>query len=287
MVTRGALVAPFVNHYVYEGKRDPVTDVYECLECGHIFFVGFDSAAMQRLYDQYRSERYFKARNVFEPWYTREINAGVGESPEFRQKLIADFIGAIPDPDVLDYGGDRGQFIPKEYPGRYVYEVSGLTPIEGVTAITDLSSNRFAAILCCNVLEHVTDLVGELELLRRCLRPAGTLYIELPSEIPNLSLIGDGHRNWLKLISSCPKLTQLLDAASLACRFKFGLPIPPFGFVKLHEHVRFFTAKSIIAACSAAGLEVLRCSESRYNFTSGRRKMFQVLTRSKMKGSYV
>ena len=52
--------------------------------------------------------------------------------------------------------------------------------VQMVTNATGLSDGAFDAVVCLDVLEHVPDVPGELERIRRCLKPGGVLVVHAP-----------------------------------------------------------------------------------------------------------
>jgi hypothetical protein len=59
-----ALLSPFILDYVLGGAGSPPTRLNECGRCGHRFYRNrFTDAEMAILYQGYRGEHYFEARN--------------------------------------------------------------------------------------------------------------------------------------------------------------------------------------------------------------------------------
>lgn len=113
------------------------------------------------------------------------------DSLEFRKKILSDIIQKYVPQDsisnILDYGGDSGQYIPDIFNSkhRYVYEISDVDPVEGVTRIDnfeDLKDINWDLIMCCHVLEHVSDPKKILDQIFTFLPVNGYLYIEVPYE---------------------------------------------------------------------------------------------------------
>lgn len=117
---------------------------------------------------------------------------------------------------VLDYGGDRGQYIPDEIQTKYVLEVENRTPVTGVTTISSIDDiEPVDLVMCCHTLEHVSYPMNLIRDMKRYLKPHGLIYIEVPDEIENL-------KN------------------------------PEF---KFHEHINLFTADSLVKILNMEGFE--------------------------------
>lgn len=262
-----ALVSPFVASYAL-GARPAPTRLRECTRCGLRFFEDrLTSDEAGRLYGGYRGDRYFAARRRAEPWYSRRLNDGIGASDEqirVRHTLVERFLRARVDVDaigdVLDFGGDRGQLIPPTIgKQRFVYEISGVTPVPGVTGIAsaeDLAGRRFDLILLSHVLEHCSEPRDVLAEVRPLLRSKESLlYVELPLERTDLRFVGRSgwYRRYLDVLRRTGPVLTAVDLYSTAFRVRFGV-LPPLGFMKLHEHVNFFDVRSLRAMLEASGL---------------------------------
>ena len=265
-----ALTAPFIAEYAL---KSPVSlcSLLECGSCSLRFFDHrFEEEELQRLYCGYRGEAYFQARHLHEPWYLRRHNDGTGHAPGIqaaRKAATVAFLRRHTDTGllsrVIDYGGDSGQFIPDDIGiEKHVFEVSDAVPISGVRRISDedqLQDGGYDLVLLNHVLEHSAE---PLELLRRVARlmapGTGILHVEVPREYYNLAWVRQGpdQAGHLAALASHPTLLKWLDFYSTVFRVAVNA-IPPFGFLKLHEHINLFNEQALAKACEAAGLEVL------------------------------
>ena len=267
-----ALISPFILHYAL---KQTVNDV-KLLICDQCTFRWFDQRydedELARLYQGYRGPAYLKARHKYEPWYTQKANDTMGHSLEeinSRINLMTDFISPQVDmtkvENVLDYGGDKGQFIlPAFGKHKYVYEVSGVKPVAGVTSLSSkeiLEKRTYDFLMICHVLEHVPDPRSILDSVLPLLASSESyLYIEVPYEGYDLRWISQSNRYaaYLRLFSKLPGIRTGCDFYSTLFRVKYGI-IPPLGFIKMHEHINFFTQQSLATLLERAGYNVLRC----------------------------
>jgi hypothetical protein len=264
-------VAPFITEYVLSGVAES-SRLFVCRGCGFRFYeTRYDDAEAARLYGDYRGERYFRARHRHEPWYTRALNDDLGKlgGVDARRREIATWLhehrGAISVRDVLDYGGDRGQFLPID-PGlaRFVYDISAVTPDPGVTAFASaeaIGDRTFDAIVLSQVLEHVSDVAAILDHTRALAAPTGALVIvEVPDEHFDLRFVprsGRYQRHIDRVLARQP-FARAFDFYSAAFRVRFGV-IPPLGFPRMHEHLNYFEGDSLRAALTTRGFEVVVC----------------------------
>lgn len=273
-------VAPFIVEYVLESRASS-SRLMECRGCAFRFYeTRFDDAEASRLYADYRGARYFRVRNHHEPWYTRAFNDGLSKTGgiDVRRREVggwlAELAGKKKIRSVLDYGGDRGQFLPVE-PAleRFVYDISGVTPEPGVTAFAreaELEGRTFDAIVVSQVLEHVSDVAHILDHVRTLASPEGAaLIVEVPDEHFNLRLIGRSARYqaYVDRVLATQPFARAFDFYSAAFRTKLGV-IPPLGFPRMHEHINYFDGRSLRSALETRGFEVVSCH--RRTTSSGR-----------------
>lgn len=275
-VTYPAIIAPFVAEYALD-ERPRRTRLVECRGCAFRFFEDrLTDEEVARLYASYRGERYFEVRHRHEPWYTRRANDSTGDGPARRSTIERFVRGSVERVgDLLDFGGDRGQFIPEGIADRrFVYEISGVEPVAGVELIATnaaLEDRRFDLVLLCHVLEHASEPRALLERIRRLLRSdESLLYVEVPFERPALRWLGRGawFERWLDGVRRVRFLLTAVDFYSTAFRHKLEV-VPPLGFVKLHEHINFFGEDSLRAVLRQAGLEPVRVGVERVTTARG------------------
>ncbi|HEY4379469.1 MAG TPA: methyltransferase domain-containing protein [Acidobacteriaceae bacterium] len=266
---RCAVVAPFLAHYAVE-QPPFLCNLLECSACTFRFFdARLDSAEVARLYSGYRGDRYFAERHRWEFWYSRKVNDGIGGDPEeiavrvaAMERLVLPHIESSTVTSVLDYGGDRGQFIPKSLgTQKFVYELSDAVPEPGVNRIAsekELLTKKFDLIMALGVLEHCSEPADVLKQLRSCLNPGAFLCVGVPHERYGIAFAGKGslYRSYLKLLLSFAPALVAVDFYSAASRIRLGM-IPPFGLLKCHEHLNYFNHKSMAALLERLGFEVV------------------------------
>ena len=265
-------VAPFIVEYVLEGVPTS-SRLMACRHCAFRFYeTRYDDAEATRLYSDYRGERYFAVRHRHEPWYTRKFNDGLATTGgiDIRRDEIArwlrDLSGDAAPMTALDYGGDRGQFLPNE-PGleRFVYDISGVTPEPGVVAFAtekDLGDRTFDAILISQVLEHVSDVGHILDHVKRLSARRAGVIIEVPFEHFDLKFMGRSERyqRYVDRVLHSP-VSRAFDFYSAVFRLKLGV-IPPLGFPRMHEHINYFDGRSLRAALETRGFEVVTVEQT-------------------------
>jgi SAM-dependent methyltransferase len=266
---RWAIVAPFLAHYAV-GRPPFLCKLMECSVCSFRFFdVRLDPDEVTRLYSGYRGERYFAERHRWEFWYSRKVNDGIGGDPEeivqrvtALERLILPHVKNGSVKTVLDYGGDRGQFIPKSLGmEKFVFELSDAQPELGVNRIgsdQELNSRKFDFIMALGVLEHCSEPADVLEQLRSCLNPGSLLCIGVPNERYGIGFAGRGslYRSYLNALLHVPAAVVAVDFYSATSRIKLN-HVPPFGLVKCHEHLNFFNNASMTALLERTGFEVV------------------------------
>lgn len=187
---------PFVNERMFKGEEKK-TGLSYCPECGMTYSTYRPTdEEVSRYYINYRDKEYQQRRQVYEPAYTAEFNEALSNPPDNgadRRKQIVDFVSDSIDvnqiKNILDYGGDRGQFIPHEFrhAKKYVYDISGVTPEDGVIGFSSENDLRNSGIiwdliLCNQCMEHLSDVAAYFSILVSYMSVGSYLYIEVPNE---------------------------------------------------------------------------------------------------------
>lgn len=182
--------APFLVERMFN-RTEVRTRLIHCKNCGLWFSLYRpNDLEMGRLYSGYRGNEYVKQRKKYEPQYSLQLYVDL-DNEENRKRKLAKFLQNWIDFSsihmLLDYGGDEGQYIPQQFQEaeKYVYEISGNIVRDGVILLNDIKevTNRtFDFIMCCHVLEHISNPMEIIEIMTKSLNSGGYLYIEVPNE---------------------------------------------------------------------------------------------------------
>lgn len=241
-----AVLMPFVAYRVFGhepveitpewGMRDLKTGwsytlcrSLECLDCGALFLdYRFTDEQMAALYAGYRDERYVRDRVRFEPGFASTIAASYGRRHAHISNVEEWLSRYVPEkPVVLDFGGDDGKNSP--FLGKasrlQVHDISGVALVEGAERAepSQFGTTHHDLIVCAQTLEHVAY---PLDLLRQILPAMDSdtlLYVEVPFE---------------------DVMRLDLPAGEAATRKRHW-----------HEHINFFSQKSMRILLQSTGLE--------------------------------
>lgn len=205
--------------------------------CSHCSFIQtkipFRDEDINRLYIDYREPSYHNERIKYEPTYAAIASAVGYDQTEIRTRTTAlnSFLErALPTHDfstILDYGGSDGRFMPNLKASKFIYDVSKLEPLPGITRIDSESElGTYALVLLAHVTEHVPHPLNLIRKLRSYVQPGGYLYIETPHDV------------------SDEKRTALLQGTG---RLQIGI----------HEHINSYCAPAVSALLMSAGFEVV------------------------------
>ena len=213
-----------------------------CNQCGLVFSqIRFDADEMGRIYHGYRGEEYVRVRSIFEPWYAdlaksekENSKANIQLRQEKMYNFLSDFSSFSDIKSVLDYGGDRGQFIPSFFldAKKFVYEISGFDAVEGVTLLTSLKElaalECISFVMCSNVLEHLPFPEDFFRQVDNIVDQNTYLFIDVPYDGADVTVHGSH----------------------------------PIFF---HEHINYFSQKSLAALLASNGysllkIEVVQCN---------------------------
>jgi Methyltransferase domain len=261
-----AIVAPFIARYAC-GTEPQACSLCECLSCTFRFFdLRLTDSEIATLYAGYRGPAYFDARHRHEFWYSETVNAAIGNDPaeiESRKRNLTKLLSERSESigSVLDYGGDRGQFIP-DYLGteRYVFEISDATPVPGVSRLESVEGKQFDLVMLAHVLEHCSDPFKFVEELKPLANNRTMFYFEVPFERSSLRFAPRGplQRTYRDVLLRSSALLTAVDLYSTVCRVKFDCNLP-LGLLKCSEHLNFFNEKSLRALLERCGYKLLEC----------------------------
>lgn len=268
------LTSRFFSERACKTSHPRVVSLLSCSSCQSMLFNSdFTQEQMHNLYQQYRGKDYFQIRNKYEPWYTAQINDGIGDEKEFslRRKILLKYLQKNNIENnfkyVLDHGGDKGQMISPsgglnaEF--RAVCELSGVETEEGVTRISPEEARAvdWDLILSCHVIEHLPDPFSYLQEILSLGNSNTTYFFELPHENHIIShyCSRPGYISWLNILSKNEKLMMFFDFYSVLTRKLFNR-IFLGGFTALREHLQFFTVNGFSQLLKNSGFNVVYCS---------------------------
>ncbi|WP_373121620.1 methyltransferase domain-containing protein [Mycobacterium marinum] len=163
--------------------------------------------------------------------------------------------------NIVDYGGDEGQFFPPGYSGaKYVIDVSGKDMVEGVQAASSLADlpDQPHLVTACGVLEHLTDPMATVKEIRAAMADDGLFYAEVPLDRPKVRQwhAAPHYRRFLDCISVTRGSWIAADFISGVAR-NFGRTVPRLGAVKQSEHINYFSTQSLEHLLVDGGFRVL------------------------------
>ena len=263
-------VAPFILQLRGDSKDAPRdTTLCRCDRCDLVYFSHrFDDDTLAAMYSGYRNERYLSIRRRWEPWYSRDLNSATepgSEAVAERVGFLTDFVGSYIPIDTLrnivDYGGDEGQFFPAGYSGpEYVIEVSGKDLVDGVRAAASLDElpDRPHLVIAAHLLEHLVDPAALVKEIRAAVADDGLFYVEVPLDRPKVRQwhAGARYRRFLDGVSATRGTWIAADFAAGVAR-NFGRRVPRLGAVKQSEHINYFSTRSLQALLAGGGFRVV------------------------------
>jgi len=277
-----AVVAPWISRLVMDQHKP--TSLNRCNGCDLVFFAHrYKDSEMAGLYSGYRGERYFQTRRRFEPWFTRSSldfwnpakNPGaVRERRDYMSETFHLFgINLGRRCDVLDFGGDLGQFFPSELTGKkYLFDPFDSTLPTGITRVTSLSAltASLGLVMNCHTLEHLPNLQGQAASMANLLTDNGYLYLEVPLDRFKTSHFHKTltYKLYLLLLIRILPLFIVVDFLTGMYRLFFRR-IPFWGIVKQSEHLNYFSKKSLLALVGEE-LDVIGVTAPDLHFGQGR-----------------
>jgi SAM-dependent methyltransferase len=203
-----------------------------CGDCGHGSLAHLpDAVSMSGAYE-----------GAVDPVSLREERGQV-ETATRALRIIERFVSPAAMLDVGCWTGsflvaarDRGWSVSGIEPSRWAAaraEARGVDVVESELGAADRSSDRYQAIVMCDVLEHLGDPGTALEVVRSMLDPHGVLYLTVP-DAGSIAARVMGRRWW----SVLPMHVQYFTRASM------GRLLVERGFAVRHvrSHAKVFTA---------------------------------------------
>jgi len=239
-------VSDFVVNRVLGGK--PVDIRLEfCRACSMVFYnPRFDAHEMDRLYAGYRDDQYNRQRLEHDPDYDQNhrdnLRSRIEYFDRFCNGLNRSWRGS-----VLDFGGLRGEFINAAFPKaeKFVYDISGVAPVDGVRAVGGEPSQKFDFIVCAQVLEHVADPGTLVDQIKRFSHARTRFYFAVPMDFPPFQRLPG------RLVNMLPAYMRLREILKRPGRYP------------LYEHVNYFCAPSLRNFFETHGFEISKIGLSR------------------------
>ena len=263
IIKKDAIVVPFLADRIF-GRKAFRTFLICCENCGFKFYaIRPDDTELMHLYDNYREERYLKQRFKHEPWYTKRLNDNLFNRPSIhidrRNSLIKQIELYNPEitkkiKTVLDYGGDKGQLINGlfEQAKKYVYEISNVDLLPGIEKAIYPSPITFDLIICSNVFEHVSYPDEILKKITEMAHENTLLFLEVPFEHPYSAVT---------ILKRIIQQTMLLFLRPAQFRSTFGRGM----FIHMHEHLNYFSRKSLQLLLEDAGYKKIIINVEKIN----------------------
>lgn len=165
--------------------------------------------------------------------------------------------------NVLDFGGDKGQHLINEFKNidKYVFDLSRVPTLEDINTINDISESKnkkFDLIICNHVLEHVSSPIDLLEQIKSFSHEDTIFYLEVPLDNPFI----------VQLESSKSIIHYVLRKMMVMNPFffKFVTSIKSKEDIIMHEHVNFFSVKSMEKLLDIEGFTLISISTKEINF---------------------
>ena len=242
-----------------------------CDKCKSGFFDrAYSEKILEALYSAYRGETYFNVRNSWEPTYSRALNDGLSNSPEWmnwrkqavNRVLLDSEMDLTKQIIVVDIGGGEGGVIP-DFPlgKKYVLDsnkkISLPADINRLEDIAALETLRPDLIMCCGLLEHLNDPISFVKELVKSSPNSRYFYFEVPRGLPlkRNRFISSTWLIWI--LTKNRSLWNFMVRLDNSLFRKFGIHVLP---IKASEHLNFFTDKGLENLINIAGLNLIKIS---------------------------
>lgn len=220
---------------IKKGQAYTVCRTMKCQDCGLLFLdIRFSDHEMSNLYKNYREGEYNQLRNFYEPGYLKRA-AYLDLKKDYIDQIEAFLLPHLSFPiNILDWGGDTGSNTPFQNicSSFDIYDISNKSVVAGARIVgrTELKKNTYHLIVCSHVLEHVPYPKKIIEEIKDTMNKSTILYIEVPFEsiMENEETNLQLKRHW-------------------------------------HEHINFFSERSLIRLTKNAGLELIESNQHRVN----------------------
>ncbi len=238
---------------IKDGYAYSVCNSLFCERCQFLFLdIRFSDFELEKLYEDYRGEKYTKLRNFYEPGYllrNESLKKGITYVDKI-ERLLSPFLD-FPI-SILDWGGDTGENTPFKKQKQNIvdiFDISNKSNLKHCNAVSKMNaqSKKYDLIVCSHVLEHVPYPSLVLDDIYKSMAMNSILYIEVPFE--NL---------------------MYMDNVKLPESKKYW-----------HEHINFFSETSLKILIKKAGINVIKLNILDEIVGVDARKMFQLVCKKK------
>jgi SAM-dependent methyltransferase len=210
------------------------------MDCNLLFLdMRFDDQELDRLYYNYRDENYANLRNKYEPGYKR-INKVIN-SPYNYIKKVENFLSTFftSSINILDFGGDDGKNTPFKDTKNiiHIYDISKKPTVKNLKKVNKSNMlKKYDLVILSNVIEHVSYPQLIINEIKKLLNKSSIFYIELPLEkIMKKNWEFEGGRLKKNKLLICLKNKK-----------------------HWHEHINFYSKKSLVKLLNFCGLKIIK-----------------------------
>jgi SAM-dependent methyltransferase len=141
---------------------------------------------MASLYTGYRNEEYTRVRDFYEPGYRKKSEC-YSDRHQYINSIESFLTPHVPEaPTLLDWGGDTGINTPLKKSARtvHIYDISNKPTIKGSQSVSleTARKSKYDLIVCSQVLEHVPYPQDILSEIISVMNHDTLLYLEVPYE---------------------------------------------------------------------------------------------------------